>query len=43
MQNIAVISSWRHTPFRNLTTFVTAGAISSWRHMPFRKPISTAK
>jgi len=33
----ALMSSWRHTPFRNaavVTFFLPSG---SWRHTPFRK------
>ena len=30
-------SSWRHTPFRNITSGLLVIPLSSWRHTPFRK------
>ena len=29
--------SWRHTPFRNASSFKLNGLSCSWRHTPFRK------
>ncbi|EXE20719.1 hypothetical protein J558_0352 [Acinetobacter baumannii 1106579] len=29
--------SWRHTPFRKLTSQILFCIICSWRHTPFRK------
>ena len=28
--------SWRHTPFRNLSSLLLLGGQRSWRHTPFR-------
>ncbi len=34
---LAFLSSWRHTPFRNLKSYRGDARHGSWRHTPFRK------